>query len=264
MNNRKYKYGCLIVCRNEKDWIQYTLNMVQRHVDVVAIVRGLTSWREGLTNLDNTDLLISKYVADNDATNIVYEEWGKPTSDEAHRNRCLDILKKKECDFVWIVDCDEFYHERDIEQLIAFCEKNGPEVVGNVYIYALAYWKGFSHLCGSERFGPVIASIRKDTHFSYIRNIDQDQQFTLNLFLHHMTAVKTDEMMAEKIKSWSHSHEVVKDWFLKKWKAWDTNRSITNLHPVSPVLWPGVMEIDKYGLPEILHSHPWFRRDVVR
>lgn len=258
------KIGALMVCRNESIWCDYTIEMVSRYVEVIAIARGLRSWNGNFDYLDDTDRKIKSNRHFKSGL-IKYVEIEKPESDESHRNQCLQILRDSGCDIVWVVDFDEFYHDRDIERLFEFVKKNGPASCGQIYVNAFAYWRGLGYRSiAQERFGPVLFNLRNSTKFNYIRNIDQDPGYTLDISLHHMTAVKTDQEMYEKINGWSHSKEVVGDWYKKKWLGWLKDRNITNLHPVSPGLWPKIIKIDKSELPSILHTHPWFDRDIVR
>ena len=263
-----YKFGALISIRNEEPWIEYCLKMIWNHVDAISITRGLTSWTNNFTKLDGTMEIVERFFENREKSaynkNIGLSTVANPQSDEAQRNYCLQHLKEAGCDFVWIVDPDEFYHENDIIALKKFCEENGPEKVGQIFVRALSFWHGMGHCCGIERFGPVIVALRPETKFHYIRNIDQDPGYTLPVNLYHMTAVKTQEAMKEKILGWSHSHEVVKDWWDKKWMGWLKDRKIRDLHPVSPGLWPYTTEIDKNELPKILHKHPWFKLDCVK
>jgi len=258
------KIGALMVCRNESDWCDYAIEGVAPYVDTIAIVRGLTSWNNGFTSLDDTreKIFSNKY---HQSGKIVYKEVDNPGSDEAHRNICLEILKERGCDLVWVVDFDEFYDDHNVEKMFDLVRKIGVANCGQVYGYAYAYWRGLGYRSTTpERFGPILFNLRENTKFNYIRNVDQDPGHTFEVVLHHMTAVKTEKQMYEKINGWSHANEVIKGWYENKWLRWPSNRLMTNLHPVSPGLWPSIEKIDKRTLPKILHSHPWFSTDIVR
>jgi hypothetical protein len=261
-----YKYGALVSIRNEQRWIKKCLTQIScTPVEVISITRGLTSWRNGYTELDNTTREIRDWQVVHRAhpPEILYQEVQAPESDEAQRNICLQALKDVGCDFVFIIDPDEFYHQQDLDTLFAFCDQHGPEKVGQVHIYAHSYWRGMRYRCGTERFGPVMMRCDADSKFHYIRDVCQDTQHTLDMFLHHMSAVHTDKEMEEKIKGWSHSHEVQDGWLERVWHGWKKDRRVTNLHPVSPGLWPCVKKVDRIEIPAILHDHPLMKRDTL-
>jgi len=269
---KKHKFAVLMSIRNEAVWMNNSLKMLYEFVDyeggvigLIAITRGLTSWRNGYKNLDNTEEIIASWIGkfERRGVKIVFTTVDKPDSDEFQRNICLNIIKDKGYEMMLILDPDEFYHLNDLKKMFNQANMLGSQECGQVYVYAKSFWKGMTYCCGVERFGPVIARVDDKTKFSYIRNLDQDNGHTFDFFVYHMTAVKTNEQMEEKIKGWSHSHEVVKDWWNKKWLAWNVDRMITNLHPVSPELWPRTVKIDRRELPVVLHDHPYFQRDTV-
>lgn len=259
----KYKFGALVSVRNEEPWMHRCLDMIKDHVDVISVTRGLTSWTNDFKTLDKTDEIVKSHSLYREKR-IIYQEVEQPESDEFQRNVCLQPLKDAGCDFVFIIDPDEFWRIEDLYHLFEWVADAGPDKVGQLYCYAHAYWKGFGYRCGTEHFGPIMVACRKETSFDYIRAVNQDPGHTIELCLHHMTAVKTDAGMREKILGWSHSHEVVENWLERKWDAWNDNRGLRDLHPVSPGLWPSTVEVNKTKeLPAILFDHPWFLKDVV-
>lgn len=252
-SNRNFTYTALLSIRNEAPWIEYAIKMISPFVDSICIGRGMKSWRNDFVTDDGTSEII-RDIAKYNETPIDFFEIQSPESDEKQRNIVLDRIKQNHNpNYVFVLDPDEFYHERDLKKIFDFAESEHPDHLGSVHVYAMQFFKNMKTVVGIEWFGPVLFSNRKETKFSYIRNVDQDQMKTLDIYLCHMTAVKSDKAMVEKIKGWSHSHEVVPNWLDDVWfgeKPFD-------LHPVSPGLWPSKQKMSRLLLPEIIRNHPW-------
>lgn len=259
-----HKFTALISIRNEATWITHCLKMIEPVVDEVVIGRGLKSWNNDYVTDDGTSEIIAQYLSGmrEYSKPIHYFEMDEPKSDEWQRNQVLNKIREKvpDTDYVFVVDPDEFYHSFDLKKLFKFCDEYEPNELGAVHLYARQFFKNMRTLVGVEWFGPVMFGLRRDTHFSYIRNVDQDEQVTLDdVYLYHMTAVRTDQEMEEKIKGWSHSHEVVSNWLEEVWHG-DKDHDI---HPTSPGLWPSKTHISYENLPTVLHDHPYFGKDNI-
>ena len=258
MSKRNHKFVALMSIRNEAPWIEHSIHMVAPFVDGIVIGRGLKSWRNDFVTDDGTTELLKPYIQDGP---VVYFEMEAPESDEWQRNQVLNKIREvhPDCDYVFIVDPDEFYHTKDLDELFLYCDERDPSDLGTVRVYAKQFMKNMITCVGEEHFGPVMISLRDQTHFSYIRNVDQDWQETFDIFLYHMTAVRSNHAMEEKILGWSHSHEVVPRWLEEVWYG---NKQ-TELHPVSPSLWPQRSTIGWEELPTILRIHPYYGKEEI-
>ena len=59
----------------------------------------------------------------NDIIDYLYSPEGTKTEEQV-RNKCLKLFKEEEIDIMWAVDSDEFFTEKEVENIIKFIKEN--------------------------------------------------------------------------------------------------------------------------------------------
>jgi hypothetical protein len=82
--------------------------------------------------------------------------------------------------------------------------------------------------------------------FVACRYTDQPRLQTSVLAL-HFTWARTAQEIAVKASNWSHSHQIDVERHVELWKSvtGQNYAEYSNLHPLTPELWPGLIKLDK-------------------
>jgi hypothetical protein len=73
--------------------------------------------------------------------------------------------------------------------------------------------------------------------------------------MHHLSYVRSDEEVREKLRMFDHAHEVVPGWFERVWKGWDADPKMEDLHPTKPEAYKRAIEARDPGIAGILREH---------
>jgi glycosyltransferase involved in cell wall biosynthesis len=157
-----------------------------------------------------------------------------------------------DCDYVFHIDSDEVLEEATLFDLCTFAEGKQPRVV---LAPMLTYWKDTRHVVeyGDDTEAPLAMVLaRSDVRFTYLRVTEPGTVTVVNHVLHHLSFVRTDAEVLEKIRLFGHADEIVVDWFQRVWKAWDQNNDLTDLHPYDPTCYHRAVPCPATGVEEVL------------
>jgi glycosyltransferase involved in cell wall biosynthesis len=174
--------------------------------------------------------------ARNEYAEVHVQHW---QSEAEQRNWGLAQLK--DFDYVLIVDADELYTRTGIETMIASLRR-----LGEPYFRIRdmrTYWKTTDYICAPIESwdAPVVAVDPKRVRFYQQRQVEHVSgtrlpvASTLSATLHHMSWVKSDEKIREKIRSRSYAKQIRPGWYEKVWLQWT----------------PEMRDIAPYGLGEM-------------
>src|SRR5262249_55522321 len=126
------------------------------------------------------------------------------------------------------------------------CEASGEMVVRTTKMKE--YWKTTDYAFGiSESYSPIIAVNPKKAQFQMhrqIRRFDRPERESslegIDLLMHHMSWVKSDEKVHEKIQAFSHASAMHAGWYENVWLKWTP--AVTLIQPPygyepSPILY---------------------------
>ena len=210
----------LAVCTiayNERDWIQRCIRQFKPFVARHMVLVSSRPWfGNGVGKDDGT-----ADVARKEGAEVHVQHW---RTEAEQRNWGLAQLR--EFDYVLIVDADELYSRTGIEAMIASMRR-----LREPYFRIRemrTYWKTTNYICapieGWE--APVIAVDPQRVTFYKQRQVKQitsaplSAAATLPATLHHMSWVKSDEKIREKIGSFSHAEHIRPGWYEKVWLPW--------------------------------------------
>lgn len=155
---------------------------------------------------------------------------GDYTSDAAQRNAGLTYLQRNGVDWTLVVDADEFWEKKEIIKLLREIEKNyfaDAITAPNMHVY----WKDMnSRIYPDPQPDNPIVAIRTKRRFDWSRLADVPMKVQSEAEFHHLSYVRSDEKMHQKMIGSEHSHELVPKWYENVWKK----DSMSNLHPVIP------------------------------
>lgn len=190
------------------------------------IVCAKTSWHGKLKD-DTTITKILSYGYG--AVNTIVGDY---TSDAAQRNAGLRYMGRNGFDWAIIVDTDEFWEREKINILLQDIKKYSAYVDAISAPNMHVYWKTWEDRIwpDPQPDNPIVA-IKTNKEFTWSRLSEGTQRAQTEADFHHLSYVRTDEEVREKMIISEHSHEFVKNWYEEVWK--NKNRT-HDLHPVVP------------------------------
>lgn len=119
--NYKYAEPILVKClavHNEEDWIEYNLANCYSEFDIIRVIEGAVKGRPKSTedghSTDRTLELIRNFPDPDDKIELITQERFFKSLEE-QKQTFLDLASDGE--WLFIVDCDEFYMEGEIERV---------------------------------------------------------------------------------------------------------------------------------------------------
>lgn len=233
------KFGAAIPCLNEFRFLPAVIGQLLKVCDRVVILRSR------ITMGGHQAKLISMPVLD-PRIEVIEGNW--PT-EEATRNAGMEHLI--DCDYVFTVDTDEIFSLEALNFLKNSCTLNQRALLGGMH----TYWKSCAYRIDppEQLIAPVL--VRKDVRFSRLRMFEGASTVIPRYVMHHLSYVRTDEEVKEKIRTFGHASEVVPGWYENVWKAWDENPFLENLHPTHPSAYKRAIPVTDPKLANILAEY---------
>jgi hypothetical protein len=180
--------------------------------------------------------------------NIIEGDWA---SEVETRNAGLEIMRRHGIDYAFTLDSDEIYTEKDLWTIRNTAELLKPNAV-TTRLYT--YWKHpFFRVDPPEGISiPAITSVNA----KYIghRGFATSPHQLNDIFCHHLSYVRTDDELHNKLAGFSHATEIIETWLMEKWERWDMEPSIYNLHPTQPEAYRQIIFAPNVELDEILRE----------
>lgn len=126
MNNRSYTITGHMVVKNEDRWIWFSIMSVINYLDKLIIY--------DTGSIDKTKEIVSFIKADTKyGSKIEYAELGSVSIEEFHKIRQKQI-DKTETDYFMVIDGDEIWYQKSLEELDCIIEKQKPDLVATHFI----------------------------------------------------------------------------------------------------------------------------------
>lgn len=248
MINFYRKWGVQILALNETDYLEAVIRMFQPFVDKIVVSNGDKGWCGDVKNNGEVKKIVNKL---SEQFNNVYLHEGHWDSETEQRNDCLSRMQ--ECDYIFIVDADELWSSGDIHKM-----KDYILAYPGYSVFRANWNTRFKNIEWRveprEPFKPVVA-IKKGISFVNNREVEQSPYASVILvpertvLIEHLSYVrKNDEDIKNKIMSFSHANEVIKNWYEYVYLKADLN--MKNLHPTNSICYQGLIEDEIH--PEIM------------
>jgi glycosyltransferase involved in cell wall biosynthesis len=253
--------GAIVLAYNQEEYLGHCLRALLPCVDhVVALlpdapfVRYNPDARREFDRIDATPGILAELAAEHDSLVVVEGRWD---DEPAMRNEGLAHLRARGVEVCLSVDADEFWPDGGVARLLAAVEADGAP--GTVYFarYHTCY-RSFERRVVSDHRMAVAVHLVEDTHFPRRRTASGPRRDLPDEHCFwNMGYVLSDERMWEKIRTWSHAHEVIDGWWRDKWLGFTpATRDLFRKEPASR--WPCTVPVDPAELPSVLHDHPFF------
>jgi hypothetical protein len=214
------------IALNEEELIGAHIDNWKGLVDKHLVLCSTYSWRGDKVARDNTAKIAREHGAE--VIEGVWETEGK------QRTQGLQLLE--DYDYVLIVDPDEFYTKADQKKIIDRLKdpidhlnrdtRKQPLFVADKMT---TYWKTLDYVFDPpDLYKPAIAVDPKRCMFTENREIASvgldspsvSNRQILDVNIHHLSWVKSNEKVEEKIRAYSHSDIISGNWFNDVWRQW--------------------------------------------
>jgi glycosyltransferase involved in cell wall biosynthesis len=159
------------------------------------------------------------------------------------RNLGLGMSLALGADYAFIVDADEYYPRKTLENYKKFIEQN-PYLSYRAKMLVSFRQPNWVVPCPTDH-GSIVA-IRTDQRFNQLRSHGDSISIPDELgTIYHISYARSAKKIEEKMKSFSHASEVLPNWFNEVFLP--ATLESHNVHPTSPSVWPDIKVIE---LPE--------------
>lgn len=204
------------IAYNEAEWIGACVEQFRplavRHVVLVSA----TPWFGSAARDDGTAEIAREAGAE-----VYVQAWH---TESEQRN--WGLARLYDSDYVLIADADELYARSGVTRLSACLQEMREPCyrAGEMR----TYWKTTDYVCDPLEAwdAPVIAVDPKRVKFCMQRQVQPIAENhrlkppALPVTLHHMSWVKSDEKILEKIQTFSHAEHIRPGWYDNVWRRW--------------------------------------------
>ncbi len=191
---------------------------------------------------------------------IVEGDW---PSEHDTRNYGMEKLAQLGMGYVFTVDADEIFSVEALTVLKRAVELN---TFRSLACRFKTYWKSIDYQIDPPEVLVATVLVHRDQRFERLRMFEGEQTAINQFAMHHLSYVRTDEEMRQKIATYGHADEVMEGWFESVWKKWDEDRAMENLHPTHPIAMRSAMRShpgDRARLQTMLREHGVLDMPVV-
>ena len=171
-------------------------------------------------------------VAESLGLTTIIGDWN---SELAQRQVAIEHLTSLGFTHALIPDTDEIIEPQLLQTLLKIAEN---ELADRVYVHWDTYWKSPQYVIRPrEPFTPCYLIDLRVAKSVGGRNFEGGRPLLLGPeygIVHHLSWVGPQRRIDRKTETWGHAKEVLPGWKDRVWKAWDSDKTLRNLHPTHP------------------------------
>lgn len=210
--------GLITVAYREKRFIWKFLRHIPRWVDQKVVLVSEKPWFGEEEPDDGTITAVT-----NSSSIPVFSTW---RTEEDQRNTGVSLLE--ECDWIIVLDPDEFLSDADWNKLYEFLETTDADAV--VCEGQYTYWKK-GWVADPPRDYQMLIAVRPHVKFVDKRVVNTGYAVA-PVWVHHFSWAKTDKEVWSKITHYAHADDFdTKKWFEEVWKKWKPG--MIDVHPTT-------------------------------
>ncbi len=252
MHKQKQSSFAAVYCvYDDTTWLKESLESIYSECDAVYFLTGERPWYGEPSDNSGTLESIKRFPDPEDKINTVTGSW---TNETDQRNAGLDILQKAGVTYCFVIDSDEVYDPAELHRMKEMVA--GHPEVDCWHMTWDTYWKSYRYrIDPREPFKPVVFVRVGGDRFVQNRAVGGKNHSLIPPEIgvcHHLSYARSDEEVLRKITTFSHAHEVRPGWFENVWKKWDSDHSLTDLHPTHPSSYQRAVEQPYSALPPVL------------
>lgn len=230
------KIAVCTICFNEEDIIRACIKNWKGLVDKHLVLVSSIAWDGEERENDNTS-----DIAKQEGAEVIVGYW---ENEEVMRN--WGLARLYDYDYVLIVDPDELYTKEDQQKILKrlndsydYVNKVMKPMPAFRAERMITYWKSTDYVFDPpDKHQPFIAVDPKKVRFWDKRElmgitrepIKIEYSELISIIIYHLSWVKSDKKVKEKIDTYSHSKDIIPSWFEEVWIKWN-KESLINIRP---------------------------------
>ncbi len=242
---------------NDDIWLSSAITSIYETVEAIVFLVSKRPWSGTITDDGATLKTIKELPDPQQKIRVVCGDWDDQTS---QRNYGLAYLQSLGFQYCFVIDADEVYDQEALTRMLQVIERR-PEI-DVWHVASVVYWKSPSwRIDPPEAFHPPVVAKLGSARFVEYRNLLGNKHELIQpavCFMHHLSYARSDQLIWRKIHSISAAPLIRTEWFEKVWKAWDSDHTLENLHPVAPDTYKRAVPVSFGILPKAL------KRDLLR
>ncbi len=243
---QRRKTFAAVYCMHDLDkWLVHSFNSIYDNTNWIFFLVNRRPWNGVPQDLSKTIETLSNLSDPQKKIAVIIDSW----KDEAtQRNFGLSLVESYELDYCFVVDTDEVYKSEELAEMMRYVEEHPATACWRVQMHT--YWKSdLYRIDPPETYRPVVFIRNNSGQFSLGRNFSVNISSTTISDLpfgicHHLSYARTNEEVLRKLQTFSHSHEIVPNWYEKVWLGWDKNPEMTDIHPCWPTAYKKAIPVD--------------------
>lgn len=276
------KIAAVFCIYNEEEYLEYAVKAILPAVDRVILCLGLAPFNaynpnaRQISQPDRTEALVDALAQGELKITVIKGTW---SSEIEQREAGLKLCLEDGTDYYWLVDGDEVYREDHLKIIRQEIERR-PEV-GTFIVKCHIFWRSFSYRILAEELPWRPRRIFKLTRFKRLvgfriphrlRFMGENETNSLGpvyeipsdqAVFYHFSYARSRKAMEDKLRTFSHAHEIRKGWLEEVWLRWPLERDMVNFHPVDPPKFSRAVYRSPEDLPGSLHQHPYYGLDII-
>ena len=281
----KIRIAAVYCVYNEEEYIEYSIRSIHDFVDRIYVLLGQAPYsaynaraREEFGRPDRTASIVAALARQHPKIELVTGVW---SSELEHRNAGVRLCRREGHEYYFLVDGDEVYRADHLDNLRE--DLLARPGVGQFIVKCDLFWRSFRYRVPSAELAWMPRRVFKLTRWSSLGKsplpLPMRSRFIGNnktnswgpvyhldpqrVIFYHFSFARRPGKMREKLRTYSHAHEVRNGWFEQVWLRWPQQRDMTNLNPVDPPKFPRVVAQDPADLPEVMAAHPYYRQEII-
>lgn len=191
-------------------------------IEEIVVACSETSWRGGVKGDGTAEIAVRA------GATVRLANW----REEAGQKNWI-VSKMKDFDWILMFAPDMYMTYEDLYRVIEFLKSD--DCKARAYgCDILTYWKNYDTITQPNRVFNTLA-IRPTERFRFSATLENWEEFPKidGVTMHHLSWVKDNKSVLTKIKTYSDSDGIVKNWYQDKWLKW--NNRTTDIDPTNPV-----------------------------
>lgn len=242
-------YGC--------DYIGYSLRSIFPFVDHSYILytphpsHGFTS---DLPPIESRDEIMASIPADLWTPKLTWIDTTNFWQEGRQRDFALSVAAEN-VDLCIVLDYDELWPSETLQAMLDYVWRQNK--ARNWLLNFRHLWRSFNYICDDDAWPVRIIDTRHKDGVAYLSR-------ELGPVYHFGYAIR-NETMRYKLSCHGHHSELRPGWFEEKWLAWPP---VDDCHPTNGRKangegWWNPQPFDKWQLPPIMYSHPFFNLERI-
>ena len=239
---------------DDDEWLPCSIASVYPLLGAIYFFVSDVPWNGPATGNQRTLETIRNFPDPDNKIRVIEGHW---TDQPTQRNEACAILAVDGFAHMFIIDADEVYESDHLRSMLNYALQR-PEVHCWHALFVV-FWKSHRYRIDppEEHHPPILLELGTGGFVEY-RNPRCPEHDLIPPELgmcFHMSYARSDAQILRKITSCSFAPLVRENWYQLTWKAWDGDRTITDLCPYNPGVFERAIEVDFAVLPTAIQRY---------